>query len=209
MLLAIHCHHIVAVSSLLSNCCRPFAILESLSPLPLPYYIDKSIVVVRMAACADGVLLFPQPMKHVAHHSCCCQLQRPQSGISRSSLPSQHKADCYDERGQIIGNSLIGLLSLSSCHSHCAAASCLPPSLLCQIPQPAPPPFVALLHPTCSVGFHVARWPPSTSQLAPLPLFMPLHLLVVALCCVTLSGTLAFPPPLIMPLPIIAPLLFG
>jgi hypothetical protein len=39
--------------------------------------------------------------------------------------------------------------------------------------------FVALLHPTCSVGCRVARWPPSTSQSAPLPLFTPLHSLVV------------------------------
>jgi hypothetical protein len=38
---------------------------------------------------------------------------------------------------------------------------------------------------------------------------MPPHLLVVMLHCVTLSGALAFPPPFIMPLPLVAPLLFG
>ncbi len=59
MLLATHLHHIIAVPSLLANCCRLIAILKSLLPLPLPYYIDKSIVVVTMAVCADGVLLFP------------------------------------------------------------------------------------------------------------------------------------------------------
>ncbi len=95
------------------------------------------------------------------------------------------------------------------CHSRHAAASCLPPSLLCRIPQPVPPPLVVLLHPTCLVGCRVARWPPSASQSAPPPLFTPLHSLVVALHCVTLSGPLAFPPPLIMPPPLVASLLFG
>jgi hypothetical protein len=65
MLLATHRHHIVAVPSLLSNRRRPIAILKSPSPLPLPYYIDESIVVVTMAVCVDGVLLFPQPTEHV------------------------------------------------------------------------------------------------------------------------------------------------
>jgi hypothetical protein len=145
------------------------------------------------------------------HHRCCHQSQQPQSGISRSSLPSQHKADCYVKRGQIVGDLLIRLLLLLLLlrHSCCAAASCLLPSPLCRIPQPVPPPFVALLRPTCSVGYCVAQWPPSASQLAPLLLFMPLHSLVVASHHVTLSGALAFPPPLIMPLPLVAPLLFG
>jgi hypothetical protein len=209
MSLATHLHHIVAVPSSLSNCRCPIAILESPSPSPLPYYIDESIVVVTMAACADGVLLFPQPTEHAAHHRCCRQPQQPQSGTGRSSLPSKHKADCCVERGQIVGVSLIGSSSLSLRHSCCAAASRLPPSPLCRIPQPAPPPFVALLCPTCSVGCHVARWPPSASQPAPPPLFTPLQSLVVASHCVTLSGTLAFPPPLIKPPPLVAPLLFG
>ncbi len=133
-----------------------------------------------MAVCADGVLLFPQPTEHVAHHRCCRQPQRPQSGIGRSSLPSQHKADCYVERGQIVGDSLIGSSSLSLRHSRRAVTFCMPPSPLCRNPQPAPPPFVALLRPTCSVGCRVARWPPSASQPAPPPLFTPLHSLVVA-----------------------------
>ncbi len=207
--LATHCHHIVAVPSLLYNCCCTIAVFKLPSPLPLPYYIDKSIVVVTMAACADGFLLFPQPMEHVAHHRCCRQPQGPQSGINRSSLPSQHKADCYVEWGQIIGNLLIGLLSLSLRHSCRAATSCLLPSLLCQVLQPAPPPFVVLLYPTCSVGCRVARWPPSASQPAPPPLFTPLHSLVFVSRRVTLSGALAFFSPLIMPPPLVAPLLFG
>jgi hypothetical protein len=99
MLLATHRHHIVTVPSSPSNRRHPIAILELPSPLPLPYYIDESIVIVMMAVCADGVLLFPQPPEHVAHHRCCRQPQRPQSGIGRSSLPSQHKADCYVKRG--------------------------------------------------------------------------------------------------------------
>ncbi len=144
MLLATHRHHIVAVPSSLTNRRRPIAVLESPLLSPLPYYIDKSIVVVTMAVCADRVLLFPQPTEHVAHYRYCHQPQQPQSSISRSSLPSQHKADCYVEQGQIVGDSLIGSSSLSLCHSRCAAASCLPPSPLCQIPHPAPPPFVAL-----------------------------------------------------------------
>jgi hypothetical protein len=115
------------------------------------------------------------------HNRCCRQPQRPQYCIGRSSLPSQHKADCCVERGQIVGNLLIVLSSLLLRHCCHAAASCLPSSLLCQIPQPAPPPFVVLLRPTCSVGSRVARWPPSASQSAPPPLFTPLHLLVVAL----------------------------
>jgi hypothetical protein len=65
------------------------------------------------------------------------------------------------------------------------------------------------LHSTCSVGCCVARWPPSTSQLAPPPLFTPLRLLVVASDYITLSGALASPPPLIIPPPLVAPLLFG
>jgi hypothetical protein len=209
MSLATHRDHILAVPSSSSNRRRPVAVLESPSPSPLPYYIDESIVVVTMAACADGVLLFPQPTEIVAHHRSCRQPQRPQSGIGRSSLPSQHKADCFVERGQIVGDSLIGSSSLSLRHSRRAAASCLPPSLLCRIPQPAPPPFAALLHPTCSVGFRVARWPVSASQPAPPPLFMPLHSLVAASRRVTLSGALAFPPPLITPPPLVAALSFG
>jgi hypothetical protein len=163
-LLATHRHHIVAVPSLLSNCSRPIAILELPSPSPLPYYIDESILVVTMAACTDRVLLFPQPTEHVAHNRCCRQPQQPQSDIAHSSLTSQHKADCCVKRGQIIGDSLIVSSSLSLRHCRCAATSCLPSSLLCRIPQPAPPPFVALLHPTCSVGCRVARWPPSALQ---------------------------------------------
>ncbi len=106
MWLATHRHHIVAVPSSLSNCCCPIAILEAPSPSPLPLlcYIDERFVVVTMAACADRVLLFPQPTEHVAHNCCCCQPQRLQSGIGRSSLPSQHKADCCVKRGQIVGN---------------------------------------------------------------------------------------------------------
>jgi hypothetical protein len=179
MWLATHCHHIVTVPLLSSNCRRPIAILESPSPSPLPYYIDKSIIVVTMAACADGVLLFPQPTEHVAHNHCCRQPQQPQSGIGCSSLPSQHKADCCVKQGQIVGDLLIVSSLLLLHHCCCAAASCLPSSPLCRIPQPAPPPFIALLRPTCSVGCRVARWPPSASQSVPLPLFTPLHLLVV------------------------------
>ncbi len=196
MLLATHHHHIVAVPSSLSNRCRPTAVLKLPSPSPLPYYIDKSIIVVTMAVCADGVLLFPQSTEHVAHHPCCRQPQRPQSSINRSSLPSQNKADCYVGQGQIVGNSFIGSLSLSLRHSCCAVASCMPPSPLCRIPQPAPPPFVALLRPTCSIGCRVARWPPSASQPAPPPLFMPLHLLVVALRCVASHCLAHWPLPL-------------
>jgi hypothetical protein len=110
MSLATHRHHIVAVPSSSSNYRRPIAVLESPSPSLLPYYIDESIVIVTMAVCADGVLLFPQPKEHVAHHRCCCQPQRPQSSIGRSSLPSQHKTDCYVERGQIAGDLLIGIV---------------------------------------------------------------------------------------------------
>ncbi len=69
-------------------------------------------------------------------------------------------------------------------HSRRAVASCMPPSPLCRIFHPAPPLFVVLLCPTCSVGCPVARWPPSASQPAPSPLFTPLHLLVVMLRCV-------------------------
>ncbi len=58
-------------------------------------------------------LLFLQLTEHVAHHCCCHQPQEPQSGNSHSSLPSQHKADCCVERGQIVDNLLIGLLLLS------------------------------------------------------------------------------------------------
>jgi hypothetical protein len=57
--LATHLHNIVAVPSSSSNRRCPIAILELPLPSPLPYYIDESIVVVMMAACADGVLLFP------------------------------------------------------------------------------------------------------------------------------------------------------
>ncbi len=209
MLLATHRHHIVAVPSLLSNSHCPIAVLELSSPLPLPYYIEKSIIVVTIAVCADGVLLFLQLEEHTVHHCCCHQPQRPQSGIGCSSLPSQHKADCYVKRGQIVGGSLIGSLLLLLRHSRRAANSCLPPSPLCRIPQPAPPPFVLLSRPTCSVGCRVARLPPSASQPAPLPLFTPLHLLVVTLRCITLSGALAFPPPLSMPLSLNVPLSFG
>jgi hypothetical protein len=53
MLLATHRHHIIAVPSSLSNRRCPIAILQSPSPLLLPYYVDKSIVAVTMAACAD------------------------------------------------------------------------------------------------------------------------------------------------------------
>jgi hypothetical protein len=59
MSLATHRHHIIAVPSSSSNRRRPIAVLESPLPTPLPYYIDESIVVVMMAVCADGVLLFP------------------------------------------------------------------------------------------------------------------------------------------------------
>ncbi len=208
MSLATHRHHIVAVPSSSSNRRRPIAVLESPSPSPLPCYIDESIVVVTMAACADGVLLLPQPTEHVTHHRCCRQPQQPQSGIGRSSLHSQHKADCYVEWGQIVGDSLIGSSSLSLHHSHRSAASCLPPSPLCRIPQPSPPPFYSLLRPNCSVGCRVARWPPSAPQPAPPPLFTPLHSLVIASRRVTLTGALAFPPPLITPTPHVAPLSF-
>ncbi len=75
MWLATHCHHIVAVSSSLSNGRCPIAVLKSPSPSPLPYYNDESIVVVTMAACANGVLLFPQPTEHIMHNHCCCQPQ--------------------------------------------------------------------------------------------------------------------------------------
>jgi hypothetical protein len=209
MFLATHQHHIIAVPSLLLDCHCPIAVLESPLPSPLPYYIDKSIIVVMMAACADRVLLFPQSTEHIAHNRCCCQPQQPQSGISHSSLPSQHKADCCVKQGQIVGDLLIGLSLLLLRHSCCAAASCLLSSPLCPIPQPEPSPFVALLHPACSVGCRVGWWPPSASQPVPLPLFTPLHLLVVALRSVTLSGTLAFPPPLITPSPLVTPLSFS
>jgi hypothetical protein len=59
MLLATHRHHIIAVPSLLSNHRCPIAVLKLPLPLLLPYYIVESIVVVMMAVCADGVLLFP------------------------------------------------------------------------------------------------------------------------------------------------------
>ncbi len=109
MLLATHCHHIVAVPSLSSNQRCPIAVLKLPLPLPLSYYIDESIVVVTMAACADRILLFTQPMEHVTHNHCFRQPQGLQSGIGCSSLPSQHKADCCVKGGQIIGNLLIGL----------------------------------------------------------------------------------------------------
>jgi hypothetical protein len=102
MWLATHRHHIVAVPPSLSNCRCPIAVLESPLPLPLPYYIDESIVVVMMAACANGVLPFPQPTEHITHNRCCHQPQQPQSGIGRSSLPFQHKADCCVKRGQLL-----------------------------------------------------------------------------------------------------------
>jgi hypothetical protein len=110
-----------------SHCCCPIIVVQLLSPLLLPYYIDESIIVVTMAAGADRVLLFPQPMEHVVHHHCCRQPQRPQSGIGHSSLPSQHKADCYVKRGQIVGNLLIGSSLLLLCHS-----SVTPPTLVCR-----------------------------------------------------------------------------
>jgi hypothetical protein len=72
------------------------------------------------------VLLFPQPAEHAAHHHRCCQLQRLQSGNGCSSLPSQHKADCCVEQGQIVGDSLIGS-SLLSC-----ATLVPPPPLVCR-----------------------------------------------------------------------------
>ncbi len=137
MWLATHRHHMVAVPSSLSNYRRPIAVFESPSPLSSPYCIDESIVVVAMAACADGVLLFPQPTEHVAHNHCCHQPQRPQSGIGRSSLPSQHKADCCVKRGQIVGDLVIVLLSLLLRHCRCAAASCLPSSPLSWKRHPA------------------------------------------------------------------------
>jgi hypothetical protein len=157
MSLATHLHHIVAVPSLLSNCRCPIAVLKSPSPSPLPYYIEESIVLFTMAVCADKVLLFPRPTEHVAHHRCCRQPLKLQSGIGRSSLPSQHKADCCVEQGQIIGVLLIESWLLSLRHSRHAATSCLPPSPLCPILQAAPPPFVTLLHCTCSVGCCVVR----------------------------------------------------
>jgi hypothetical protein len=97
------------------------------------------------------------------------------------SLPSQHKADCCVKRDQIVSNLLIVLLLLLLHHCCHNATSCLPSSPLCRIPQPVPPPFVTLLRPTCSFGCCVFRWPPSASQSAPLPLFTPLHSLVVPL----------------------------
>ncbi len=149
-------------------------------------------------------------MVHVAHHRCCHQPQQPQSSIGRSSLPSQHKADCYVKRGQIVGDLLIGSSLLSLRHSCHAVASCMLPSPLCQIPQLAPPPFVALLCPTCSwlsccpVAFlRLSAGTPASLHASP---FVGCR---VALRRVTLSGTLAFPPPLITPPPLVAPLLFG
>jgi hypothetical protein len=71
MWLATHHHHIVAVPSSSSNRRHPIAILELPLLLPLPYYINESIVVVMMAACADGVLLFPQLTEHIVHNHCC------------------------------------------------------------------------------------------------------------------------------------------
>ncbi len=75
MLLATHCHHMVAVLSSSSNRRRPIVILKSPLPSPLPYYIDESIIVVTMAVCANGVLLFPQLTEHITHHHCCRQPQ--------------------------------------------------------------------------------------------------------------------------------------
>jgi hypothetical protein len=158
--------------------------------------LTTASLLLRWQHATTEVLPFPQPAEHVVHHRCCRQPQWPQSGNGHSSLPSQHKADCCVEQGQIVGDLLIGSSSLSLRHSCPAAVSCLPLSLLCRLPQPVPPPFVALLRPTCSVDCCVARWPPSTSQPAPPPLFTPPHLLVVALHCITLSGALASPPPL-------------
>jgi hypothetical protein len=54
MSLAAHCHHIVVVPSLSSNCRCPITILKLLSLSPLLYYVDDSIVVILMAACDDG-----------------------------------------------------------------------------------------------------------------------------------------------------------
>jgi hypothetical protein len=59
------------------------------------------------------ILFFPQPTEHVVHHHCCCQPQQPQSDNGCSSLPSQHKADCCVDWGQIVDDSLFGLSSLS------------------------------------------------------------------------------------------------
>jgi len=98
-----------------------------------------ALLLSRWQHATTEVPLFPQPAEHVAHHHRCHQPQRPQSGNSRYSLPSQHKADCCVERGQIVGDLLIGSSSLSLRHSRPAAASCLPPSLLRRLPQPAPP----------------------------------------------------------------------
>jgi hypothetical protein len=134
VLLAVRCHHIVTVPYLLSNCCPPIAILKTLLPLPFPYYIDKIIVIVMMAVCADGVFLFPLPMEHITHHPCCHQPQWLQSDIGCSSLPSQHKADCCVKQGQIVGVLFIGLSLLLLRYSCCTTASCLPPSPLCRIP---------------------------------------------------------------------------
>ncbi len=171
--------------------------------------LTTASLLARWQHAMTEVLLFPQLTEHVAHHHYFCHSQRPQSGNGRSSLPSQHKADCCVEQGQIVGNLIIGSSSLLLRHFCCAAASCLPPSPLCQLHQPAPPPLVALLHSTCSVGCRVARWPPSASQSAPPPLLTPLISLVVASGRITLSGALASPPPLIMPPPLVAPLSFG
>jgi hypothetical protein len=59
------------------------------------------------------VLLFPQHTEHAVHQCCCRQPRQLQSGNGRSSLPSQHKADCCVKRCQIVDDSLIGLSALS------------------------------------------------------------------------------------------------
>jgi hypothetical protein len=61
-------------------------------------------------------LLFPQPTEHVAHHHRCHQPQQPKSGNNRSSLPSQHKTDCYVKWGKIVDDLLIGSWLLSLLH---------------------------------------------------------------------------------------------
>jgi hypothetical protein len=150
-------HHIIVIPSLLSNHRCPIVISKLLSPWLLLYYIDNSIVVVVMAACNDRSSPLPS-----TNRARCAQpflLLTTTTAIRQQpfpSLPSQHKADCCVERGQIVGDLLIRLLLLLLLHSPPAAASCLPPSPLCRLPQPVPPHFVALLRSTCSVGCCVA-----------------------------------------------------
>jgi hypothetical protein len=98
---------------------------------------------------------------------------------------------------------------LSLRHSRPAAASCLPPSLLCQLPQQAPPPFAALLHPLVQLIVVLpGGLPPPLSQRLCLCSRLPICWLsrrVASGCLVHWPS----PPPFIMPPPLVAPLLFG